>query len=61
MDSTATLQHKPEDDNLVTTGVRLPAALLKTARKAAIDRETTLQQLCADGLRLLLAEELANV
>jgi hypothetical protein len=60
MDRTTTLQHKPEDDDLVPTGVRLPSALLKTARKAAIDRETTLQQLCADGLRLLLQKELAN-
>jgi hypothetical protein len=61
MDSnTETLSHQNTEE-VTRTSITFPAALLKTARKAAIDRETTLQQLCIDGLRLLLAEELANV
>lgn len=40
----------------ITTTVSLPRELWKRVRMAAVEHETSAQQLCADGLELLLSK-----
>ena len=41
-------------EETVQTGIRIPLELQKTVAKAAIDRETTAQQLWIDAMRKFL-------
>jgi hypothetical protein len=47
---------QPDSRAAVTTTLRFPEDLLKRAKRAAIDFNTSLQQLVRDGLELRLRE-----